>query len=248
MNDLIIGEAPAWLSTSAEVGAFVASLCSPDAAERLAAANRLQDGGWEIRFSESDATEMTISCRPDQAWETFKGLRSEHPTLDVMIQPESMRNYRLLLCDMDMTMVDSETLDDVAAMAGMGEQIAEITRRAMLGEIEFDQALRERIRMLQGLPVALFEQMGREVVLNPGAEDLISACRVHGIHTILISGGFIEVVEQVASRLGFDEFYCNRLHLEDEFIARTACRVSAADQTPPIQLDEGIRRPSSSTR
>ncbi|MEM7564018.1 MAG: phosphoserine phosphatase SerB [Pseudomonadota bacterium] len=215
MSDLIIGGSPAWLNQPPMPLAFVATICSSDVIELQKAAEWLEIRDWQNEREHSNTREYRRVCPPAEAWECFQGFRSAFFFMDALLQPESERNHKLLICDMDMTMVDSETLDDVAALAGIGDQIAEITRRAMHGEIDFDGALRERIRMLQGQPIEWFERIGREVALNPGAEELINTCRGRGIHTILISGGFEQVVEQVASRLGFDEFYCNHLQVEE---------------------------------
>jgi len=115
---------------------------------------------------------------------------------------------------MDMTIVDAETLDEVAASLGLGEKIAAITKRAMYGEIDFRAALRERIAMLAGQPERVFHDIVGKLELNPGAEALLAGARAAGVHTILVSGGFAQVADAVALRLGFDEVYCNHLEID----------------------------------
>jgi phosphoserine phosphatase len=115
---------------------------------------------------------------------------------------------------MDMTIVAAETLDEIAATLGMGEQIAAITARAMHGEIDFGESLRERIAMLAGQPEQVMHDAVARLRLNQGAEQLLNAARAAGVHTILISGGFAQVAEPVARRLGFDEVHCNHLQID----------------------------------
>jgi phosphoserine phosphatase len=144
----------------------------------------------------------------------FRSLRENLTDADVYMQPQSERGKRLLICDMDMTIVAAETLDEVATILGMGERIAAITARAMNGEIDFNAALRERIAMLAGQSVQVFHDVAQSLSLNPGAEKLLAAANTAGVHTILISGGFSQVAEPVAHRLGFDEVHCSQLELE----------------------------------
>ena len=134
---------------------------------------------------------------------------------DVYVQPRDELGKRLLICDMDMTIVAAETLDEVAMLLGLGDRIAAITDRAMRGELDFDSALRERISMLAGQPARVFDEVARSLVFSPGAQILLDGARAAGVRTILISGGFEQVVFAVAKKLEFDEVYCNRLVIED---------------------------------
>ncbi len=148
---------------------------------------------------------------PAAAWSLLQALERELDDCDLCLRPADAPPIRLLICDMDMTIVAAETLDEVAARLGLGERIAVITARAMRGEIDFDGALRERMAMLAGEPAAVFDAVAGEVELNPGAAALIEGARAAGVYTILVSGGFAPVAEAVARRLGFDEVVCNPL-------------------------------------
>ena len=160
------------------------------------------------------AYEVIVDCNPVAAWTLLQLLREKLGSADVYLQPQTEYGKRLLICDMDMTIVAAETLDEVAAMLGLGERIAAITRRAMHGEIDFNAALRERITMLAGQPEQVFHEVSQHLQLNPGAEKLLAGANAAGVHTILISGGFAQVAEPVALRLGFDEVHCNHLQIE----------------------------------
>ena len=110
--------------------------------------------------------------------------------VDLLAQPEAGRKKRLLLADMDSTIVSAETLDELADCAGLKDRIAPITARAMRGEIDFEAALRQRVAMLAGLPESALEETYARVALNPGAETLVRTMAKHGAFTALISGGF----------------------------------------------------------
>lgn len=207
---------PGWLQRSNALQPFVLTICaSGDLDEALAQLRAELDGmkiGAQTRIA--SACNLTVDCSPARAWSLLQRLRSRLTDADVYIQPETERGKRLLICDMDMTIIDAETLDEVAAALGMGEAIAAITARAMHGEIDFNAALRERIAMLAGQPEQVFHDVAQQVHLNPGARELLAGARAAAVHTILISGGFAQVAEPVAAWLGFDEVHCNHLELE----------------------------------
>ncbi len=114
------------------------------------------------------------------------------------------RRKRLLVADMDSTIVTGETLDELADFAGLKPRIAAITARAMNGELDFKAALRERVAMLRGLPVDALERTWGRVRLTPGARELVATMRAHGAHTALVSGGFSFFTSRVAALCGFD--------------------------------------------
>ncbi len=154
---------------------------------------------------------LMLETQAAAAWSLLQGLERELDDCDLCLLPADAPPSRLLICDMDMTIVAAETLDEVAARLGLGERIAAITDRAMRGEIDFDAALRERMAMLAGEPAAVFDAVAREVELNPGAPALVAGARAAGVYTVLVSGGFAPVAEAVGRRLGFDEVVCNPL-------------------------------------
>lgn len=131
--------------------------------------------------------------------------------VDAIAQPAKDRRKRLLLADMDSTIVTTETLDELAAFAGLKDQIAAITRRSMNGELDFREALRERVGMLKGLPLSALEATWQRTVYTPGARELIATMRAHGARTALVSGGFTFFTGRVAEALGFDLHRANTL-------------------------------------
>jgi phosphoserine phosphatase len=124
--------------------------------------------------------------------------------LDINVVATAQRKKKLLIADMDSTIINVECLDELADMAGLKPQIAAITERAMRGELEFEAALRERVGMLKGLKLdALERTYGERVQLNPGAKHLLATMRAHGAHTMLVSGGFGFFTRRVAEAAGF---------------------------------------------
>jgi phosphoserine phosphatase len=130
--------------------------------------------------------------------------RTENLSLDINLVRANKRRKKLLVADMDSTIINVECLDELADMAGLRPQIAAITERAMRGELEFEAALRERVGMLKGLKLDALEKTWLERVrLNPGAKSLIATMRAHGAHTMLVSGGFGYFTRRVAEAAGF---------------------------------------------
>ncbi|HXS08134.1 MAG TPA: phosphoserine phosphatase SerB [Rhizomicrobium sp.] len=124
--------------------------------------------------------------------------------LDINLVATAHRRKKLLIADMDSTIINVECLDELADMAGLKPKIAAITERAMRGELEFEAALRERVGMLKGLPLSALERTYVERVrLNPGAKNLLATMRQHGAHTMLVSGGFGFFTRRVAKAAGF---------------------------------------------
>jgi phosphoserine phosphatase len=132
--------------------------------------------------------------------------------IDVVVQPAEHRRKRLLLADMDSTMIGQECLDELADHVGMKEHVAAITERAMRGDIQFEPALRERVALLKGLPAEAVNEVIRERIrLNPGARALVATMRRHGAYSCLVTGGFTLFTERIAGMIGFDESRANKL-------------------------------------
>ncbi len=140
-----------------------------------------------------------------------EGALARH-AIDLCAQPLAHRRKRLLVADMDSTIIDKECLDELAEFAGVGDQVQAITERAMRGEIEFAPALRERVAMLEGLAVAELERVYAERInLNPGARTLVRTMAANGARCVLVSGGFDVFTRRVASDAGFHADRANRL-------------------------------------
>lgn len=134
--------------------------------------------------------------------------------IDVVAQATQGRKKALLLADMDSTMVTGETLDELADFAGLKERIAAITARAMNGEIDFKDAVRERVGLLKDLDAEALAGAFRRIVFTPGGRELVGTMRKNGAYAILVSGGFSYFTERVGAWLGFDEDRANRLGVE----------------------------------
>jgi phosphoserine phosphatase len=132
--------------------------------------------------------------------------------VDVVVQPQDGRRKRLLVADMDSTMIGQECIDELADFAGFKDRVAAITERAMRGEIAFAPALRERVSLLRGLPAATIDRVIAERIRpNPGAAVLVKTMRVHGAYTCVVTGGFTAFMAPLAKAIGFDEYHANTL-------------------------------------
>ena len=132
--------------------------------------------------------------------------------IDVVVQKVAGRRKRLLLADMDSTMIGQECVDELADFAGRKAPVAAITERAMGGEIAFAPALRERVALLAGLPAGVIaEVIAKRITFTPGGQILVATMRRHGAYTCLVSGGFTAFTQPIAATLGFDENRGNRL-------------------------------------
>jgi phosphoserine phosphatase len=135
--------------------------------------------------------------------------------VDVVVQPVAGRRKRLLVADMDSTMIEQECLDELAGLVGIRDRISIITERAMAGELNFEAALRERVALLAGVTLDQIGTLLARITLTPGARALAQTMRAHGAHTALVTGGFTPFTEPVAARIGFHETFANRLEIVD---------------------------------
>ncbi len=166
-------------------------------------------GGSEpITLSAGEAADIPLSAEPDMA--VVRAALDSAP-IDAIATAAKHRRKRLLVADMDSTIVTGETLDELADFAGLKERIAAITARAMNGELDFKAALRERVAMLRGLPVGALESTWQRVHLTAGARELVATMRAGGSYTALVSGGFSFFTARVAAACGFDMHRSNVL-------------------------------------
>ena len=161
--------------------------------------------GW---IDEGDAVDLRVSGDIRAIRWALDGL----PEVDLFVQPEEYRFKRLVVADMDSTIVGQECLDELADFAGLKREIAEITERAMQGQLDFKAALRERVALLSGLDEeAIGRCLAERVVPNPGAATLVRTMRVGGARAILVTGGFVSFADPIAKMLGFHAVRANRL-------------------------------------
>jgi phosphoserine phosphatase len=187
---------------------IAAPQAGPLSAADAARARDICSGQHPNWLSPNHALEFIVKNPPDIA--QLKSLLT-HQAVDVLVTRFRGRRKAILIADMDSTIVTSETLDELAAQANLGEQIAAITARSMNGEIDFATALRERVAMLRVLPVTALERTWQRTQISPGARTLIATMRSFGATTALVSGGFTFFTERVAAELGFDMHRANTL-------------------------------------
>ncbi len=168
--------------------------------------------------------------------------------VDFAVLPErAFGDIKLIVSDMDSTLINIECIDEIAAGAGLKEQVAAITERAMRGELDFEQSLRSRVALLKGLPESRLQEVYDKVLqLNAGAEYLLQQCQAHNIRFVLVSGGFTFFTDKLKTRLGFEHAYANVLEVENGFltgqvIGRVIDAQAKADILMQHQIELGCR-------
>ena len=190
--------------TAAE-GVQNADLIAVSGALGLQTAHRHDDRAVEARLEPSRFTDVAAVLT------TARMALADRP-VDVNVVEAGGRRKKLLLADMDSTIIGCECIDEIADYVGVKPEVAAITERAMRGEVDFETALRERVRLLAGLPVAKLEDVYQERVrLNPGARVMVRTMAALGAETALVSGGFTFFAERVAAAAGFGQARANRL-------------------------------------
>ena len=179
------------------------------AADRLAAAD-CAPGAWRW-LDEGKAADLEFARHSDLARGALEGAFA---ATDVIVQPAAGREKRLLIADMDSTMITVECIDELADYAGIKAQIAEVTERAMRGELDFAEALDARVGLLKGLEESAIDRcLAERVRLSPGARTLVQTMRARGALTILVSGGFTRFAGPVGEMIGFARVIANRLEI-----------------------------------
>ena len=181
------------------------------------ACDRLSTAGCDVAeinwIEPGKAADIGFSGGILEARAALKNLES---LCDIAVQYAEHRRKMLIVSDMDSTMITVECIDELADYAGIKPQIAEITERAMQGELEFSQALRERVRLLAGLNADMIDLcLSQRVRPMPGAQTLVKTMAGWGAHTVLVSGGFTHFAKPVAASIGFAEFMANVLAVAD---------------------------------
>jgi len=166
-------------------------------------------------LAEEKAIDLSIDQAPDQNLLEQIEQILHTVKVDFFIQPSAIRKKKLLVADMDSTIVAEETLDEVASKLGLGLRVAAITRQSMQGELDFETSLRKRVALLAGQPASTLETVRGEMTINEGAYTLLKTMRVNGSKAILISGGFTYFTSFVADRVGFDHYHGNDLEIRN---------------------------------
>jgi phosphoserine phosphatase len=195
-------------------------------------------GGGDARWLDPGvAAEFAVPAMPENRWQVWEDMQSLK--VDLVVQPTEGRRKRLLLADMDSTMIQQECIDELADEAGVGAYVAGITARAMNGELDFEAALKERVGLLKGLPEAVIERVYRDrITFMPGGRSLIATMKANGGHAALVSGGFTAFTARVAEALGFDENRANTLHAEDGKLTGTVAEPILGKQAKLDALEQ----------
>jgi phosphoserine phosphatase len=172
-------------------------------------------GGADVKWlAAGEASEFAVVESPGNRWEVWSDLQTLG--VDLIVQPEEGRRKKMLLADMDSTMIQQECIDELAAKAGVGDRVAAITAAAMNGELDFDGALRERVGLLKGLPESVIDEvLDKRITLMPGGSELVATMKANGAYAALVSGGFTAFTGAIAEKLGFDENRANTLISKD---------------------------------
>ncbi|MDZ7904917.1 MAG: phosphoserine phosphatase SerB [Cypionkella sp.] len=164
------------------------------------------------------AAEFALEALPQNRWEVWADY--QRLGVDLCIQPAQGRRKRLLIADMDSTMIHQECIDELADVAGFGPRVAAITARAMNGELDFEAALRERVALLKGLPISVIQKViDTRITLMQGGPVLLATMRANGAYAALVSGGFTAFTGAIAARLGFDENRANTLLADGDILS-----------------------------
>ena len=166
--------------------------------------------GDALWLSPDEAAEFPVPQVPANLQEVREAISAMQVDLNCL--PDDKRKKRLLIADMDSTMIGQECIDELAAEAGVGEKVVDITARTMNGELEFDNALRERVALLKDLPTdTILQVIENRITLAKGGKTLVATMKANGAYAALVSGGFVQFTERLGETLGFDETRANRL-------------------------------------
>lgn len=172
-------------------------------------------GAKEVWLAPGIAAEFTVPVIHSNRWDVWQDM--QEMGVDLVVQPTKGRKKQMLLADMDSTMIQQECIDELAAEAGIGGHVAEITARAMNGELDFEAALVERVALLKGLDASVIETVLRgRITMMPGGKALLATMKANGAYGALVSGGFTAFTGMVADELGFDENRANTLIIEND--------------------------------
>ncbi|WMS41622.1 phosphoserine phosphatase SerB [Acuticoccus sp. MNP-M23] len=195
---------------------IVITLVAPGLLDPRAVARVVSTLGADHAERLSDqATDIFASGLPGQLRAAAASALADE-AVDIIAQPVAGRRKRLLISDMDSTLIGQECIDELAAVHHLKPKVAAITERAMRGELDFAASLVERVALLKDIPEASIERLLAETITpSPGAATMVATLKANGVRTVLVSGGFTQFAEPVAERLGLDAMFANRLLVAD---------------------------------
>ena len=194
-------------------------------------------GGDAVWLSHAEAAEFPIETVPSNQWQVWQEF--QNMCIDLVVQPASERRKKMLLADMDSTMIQQECIDELAGEVGVGDRVKEITARAMNGELDFEAALDERVALLADQPAHIIDKVLKErIKFMPGGRTLIATMKADGAYAALVSGGFTAFTHKVAETLGFDEHHANTLLVDGDKLSGKVARPILGREAKVEQLEK----------
>ena len=194
-------------------------------------------GGDAVWLSHAEAAEFPIETVPSNQWQVWQEF--QNMGIDMVVQPASERRKKMLLADMDSTMIQQECIDELADEVGVGDRVKEITARAMNGELDFEAALDERVALLADQPASIIDKVLKErIKFMPGGRILIATMKADGAYAALVSGGFTAFTHKVAETLGFDEHHANTLLVDGDKLSGKVARPILGREAKVEQLEK----------
>ena len=194
-------------------------------------------GGDAVWLSHAEAAEFPIETVPSNQWQVWQEF--QNMGVDMVVQAASERRKKMLLADMDSTMIQQECIDELAGEVGVGDRVKEITARAMNGELDFEAALDERVALLADQPASIIDKVLKErIKFMPGGRILIATMKADGAYAALVSGGFTAFTHKVAETLGFDEHHANTLLVDGDKLSGKVARPILGREAKVEQLEK----------
>ena len=194
-------------------------------------------GGDAVWLSHAEAAEFPIETVPSNQWQVWQEF--QNMGIDMVVQRAPERRKKMLLADMDSTMIQQECIDELADEVGVGDRVKEITARAMNGELDFEAALDERVALLADQPASIIDKVLKErIKFMPGGRILIATMKADGAYAALVSGGFTAFTHKVAETLGFDEHHANTLLVDGDKLSGKVARPILGREAKVEQLEK----------
>ena len=194
-------------------------------------------GGVAVWLSHAEAAEFPIETVPSNQWQVWQEF--QNMGIDMVVQRAPERRKKMLLADMDSTMIQQECIDELADEVGVGDRVKEITARAMNGELDFEAALDERVALLADQPASIIDKVLKErIKFMPGGRILIATMKADGAYAALVSGGFTAFTHKVAETLGFDEHHANTLLVDGDKLSGKVARPILGREAKVEQLEK----------
>ena len=194
-------------------------------------------GGDAVWLSHAEAAEFPTETVPSNQWQVWQEF--QNMGIDMVVQRAPERRKKMLLADMDSTMIQQECIDELADEVGVGDRVKEITARAMNGELDFEAALDERVALLADQSASIIDKVLKErIKFMPGGRTLIATMKTDGAFAALVSGGFTAFTQKVAETLGFDEHHANTLLVDGDKLSGKVARPILGREAKIEQLEK----------